>query len=76
MKLLIAKIWLSILGLAFVGLFIFMIMQIPVEVWITMGFFFGLGAIVGFTKWCIDQLLDIEDKASAEKVRRYRGPNA
>jgi hypothetical protein len=68
MKLLIAKIWLSILGLAFIGLIIFAIMQVPVEVWIAIGIFLGLGAIGLFTKWSIDQLPDIEDKASAEKL--------
>lgn len=68
MKLLIAKIWLSILGLAFVGLIIFAIMQIPLEVWVAIGVFLGLGTIAAFTKWSIDQLPDIEDKVSAEKL--------
>jgi hypothetical protein len=70
MKLLIAKIWLGILGLAFIGLVVFTIMQVPVEIWVAIGIFLGLGTIAAFTKWSIDQLPDIEDKVSAVNKRK------
>ena len=68
MKLFIAKLWLTLLGLAFVGLLVFAIMQIPVEVWITIGFFLGLGIIIGFTKWAVEQLPEVEDEPRRKKL--------
>jgi hypothetical protein len=67
MKLLIAKIWLGILGLAFISLVIFTITQIPIEFWLALGLMSGMGFVIWFTMWSIDQFPDVDENFGEDK---------
>ena len=61
MKLIIAKIWLSLVGLAFLSFVIYMLTQVPIEVWLLAGAMAGIGVFFGITIWAIKQFPDLEN---------------
>ena len=71
MKLILAWAWLGLVGVAFLSLIVFMIMQIPLEVWSFLGLMAAMGIFFGITAWSVKQIPGgIEDEDSAEKARR------
>lgn len=56
LKIALAWTWLGLVGAAFLSLTVFMIMQIPLEVWLFLGMVAGFGTFFAITAWAVKQI--------------------
>jgi hypothetical protein len=69
MKLILAWTWIGLVGSVFLGLTTFMLLQLPLEVWVLLGISMLIMAFFAITVWATNQVAeDIDDKDSAEKL--------
>ena len=56
MKLILAWTWLGLVAASFLALTVFMIMQIPLEVWTFLGLVAAMGSFFLITAWAVKQI--------------------